>query len=87
MGVVYLSGRGPVLRRVEGRVCHEDDRLVRGGGVAGHGHDVICHLVHVNLERVERIEGEMERGGIKTEGVREVGAEWEEVIDSMTTEE
>ena len=44
-----LGGNGPLLGMPEGRVGHEDHRLVGGGTVAGHGYDLLRHLVNVDL--------------------------------------
>ena len=46
----FFGGDGRVVWVAESCVSHEDDRLVGGGGVAGDGHYLLRHLVHVDLK-------------------------------------
>jgi hypothetical protein len=44
-----LGGYRPLLGVPEGRVGHEDHRLVGGGTVTGHGNNLLSHLINVDL--------------------------------------
>ena len=48
-----LGGNGPLLGMPEGRMSHEDHRLVGGGTVTGHGYNLLCHLVNVDLGEIK----------------------------------
>ena len=51
-----FSGCGPIGRRVEGGVSHEDIGAVGGGAVAGHRHYLLRYLVNVDLQNGRREE-------------------------------
>ena len=57
---VFLGGNGPVIRVAEGCVRHENDGLVGGGTVPCHRNNLLCHLIHIDLERGG---GDRGRGG------------------------
>ena len=52
-----FCGDCPRLWLTERSVRHQDDRLMGGGGMAGHSHDLLCHLVHIYLGGEWREEG------------------------------
>ena len=49
VGPVF-SGCGPIGRRVEGGVSHEDIGAVGGGTVTSHRHNLLRYLVNVDLQ-------------------------------------
>ena len=58
-----FGGCGPIGRRVEGSVSHEDIGTVGGGAVAGHCDNLLRYLVNVDLQNGRR-EGETDSKGL-----------------------